>query len=89
MDVQVVGLPSTRWGEVVLAWIRLKPGETCMEQEIREFCQGKIACFKIPEYVLVVDAFPMTVSGKVQKFRIREQEIGEWGLEEFARIRTA
>ncbi|PYT82825.1 MAG: AMP-binding protein [Acidobacteria bacterium] len=89
MDVQVVGLPNERWGEVVLAWIRLKAGETCTEREIRDFCEGKIAYFKIPEYVRFVDAFPMTVSGKVQKFIIREQEIRERGLEEVARIRTA
>jgi fatty-acyl-CoA synthase len=89
MDVQVVGLPNVRWGEVVLAWIRLKPGQTCTEKEIRDFCQDKIAYFKIPEYVRFVDAFPMTVSGKVQKFIIREQEVRERGLEEVARIRTA
>jgi fatty-acyl-CoA synthase len=75
MDVQVVGLPDARWGEVVLAWIRLKPRQTCTEKESRDFRQGKIAYFKIPEYVRFVDAFPMTVSGKLQKFIIREQEI--------------
>lgn len=89
MHVQVVGLPSAKWGEVVLAWIRLKPGESCAEKEIRDFCEGKIAYFKIPEYVRFVEAFPMTVSGKVQKFIIREQEIRERGFEEIARIRTA
>lgn len=89
MDVQVVGLPNARWGEVVLAWIRLKPGQTCTEKEIHDFCQGKIAYFKIPEHVRFVDAFPMTVSGKVQKFIIRDREIRERGLEEVARIRTA
>lgn len=89
MDVQVVGLPNARWGEVVLAWIRLKAGQTCSEKEIQNFCQGKIAYFKIPEHVRFVDAFPMTVSGKVQKFIIRDREIRERGLEEVARIRTA
>lgn len=89
MDVQVVGLPNARWGEVVLAWIRLKAGQTCTEKEIQNFCQGKIAYFKIPEHVRFVDAFPMTVSGKVQKFIIRDREIRERGLEEVARIRTA
>ena len=89
MDVQAVGLPNARCGEVALAWICLKPGETCTEKEIRDFCQDKIAYFKIPEHVRFVDAFPMTVSGKVQKFIIREQEIRERGLEEVARIRTA
>lgn len=89
MDVQVVGLPNARWGEVVLAWIRLKAGQTCTEKEIQNFCEGKIAYFKIPEHVRFVDAFPMTVSGKVQKFIIRDREIRERGLEEVARIRTA
>lgn len=89
MDVQVVGLPNARWGEVVLAWIRWKAGQTCTEKEIQNFCQGKIAYFKIPEHVRFVDAFPMTVSGKVQKFIIRDREIRERGLEEVARIRTA
>ena len=89
MDVQVVGLPNARWGEVVLAWIRLKAGQTCTEKEIQNFCQGKIAYFKIPEHVRFVDAFPMTVSGKVQKFIIRDQEIRERSLDEVARIRTA
>lgn len=81
MDVQDVGLPNAGWGEVVLAWILLNPGETCSEKEIRDFCQDKIAYFKIPEHERFVDAFPMTVSGKVQKFIIREQEIRERGLE--------
>ncbi|HVH61927.1 MAG TPA: AMP-binding protein [Candidatus Sulfotelmatobacter sp.] len=89
MDVQVVGLPNARWGEVVVAWIRLKAGQTCTEKEIQNFCEGKIAYFKIPEHVRFVDAFPMTVSGKVQKFIIRDREIRERGLEEVARIRTA
>lgn len=89
MDVQVVGLPNARWGEVVLAWIRLKAGQTCTEKEIQNFCEGKIAYFKIPEHVRFVDAFPMTVSGKVQKFIIRDREIRERGLEQVARIRTA
>lgn len=89
MEAQVVGLPDAKHGEVVLAWIRLKAGETCCEKEIRDFCEGKIAYFKIPEHIRFVDSFPMTVSGKVQKFKIREQEIRERHLEEVARIQTA
>jgi fatty-acyl-CoA synthase len=89
MEVQVVGLPDAKHGEVVLAWIRLKAGESCGEEEIRNFCERKIAYFKIPEYIRFVDSFPMTVSGKVQKFKIREQEIRERHLEEVARIQTA
>ena len=79
-EVQVVGLPDMRLGEVVLAWIRLRPEETATDIEIREFCRGKIAHFKIPEHIRFVDAFPTTVTGKVQKFTIREQEIQERGL---------
>ena len=86
-EVQVVGIPDARLGEAVAAWIRLKaPAE---EEEIREFCRGRIAHFKVPQYIRFVDAFPMTVTGKVQKFRIREIEIEDRGLEDAARIRTA
>jgi fatty-acyl-CoA synthase len=86
-EVQVVGLPDARLGETVLAWIRLK--EPAAEEEIREFCRGRIAHFKVPQNIRFVDSFPMTVTGKVQKFRIREIEIRERGLEEAARIQTA
>ena len=85
----VVGLPDAKLGETVLAWVKLKTGRAATEEEIREFCRGKIAHFKIPQYVRFVDSFPMTVTGKMQKFRIREQEIEERGLEEVAKIRTA
>jgi fatty-acyl-CoA synthase len=86
-EVQVVGLPDVRLGETVAAWIRLK--EPAAEDEIREFCRGRIAHFKVPQYIRFVDAFPMTVTGKVQKFRIRQIEIQDRGLEEAAGIRTA
>jgi fatty-acyl-CoA synthase len=88
-DVYVVGLPDARLGEAVLAWVRLKAGESMEEEDVREYCRGKIAHFKVPQYVRFVDAFPMTVTGKVQKFRIREQEIAARGLEEAAAIRMA
>jgi fatty-acyl-CoA synthase len=88
-DVQVVGLPDAKLGEAVLAWIRLKPGESATEAELVEFCQGQIAHFKIPQFIRFVTEFPMTVSGKVQKFMIREIEIRERGLEEIAQVRTA
>jgi fatty-acyl-CoA synthase len=81
-DVAIVGLPDRRVGETVLAWIRLKAGVTATEDEIREFCTGKIAHFKIPQYIRFVDTFPMTVTGKIQKFRIREIEIQERGLQD-------
>jgi fatty-acyl-CoA synthase len=86
-EVQVVGIPDARLGEVVAAWIRLKaPAE---EEEIREFCRGRIAHFKVPQYIRFVEEFPMTVTGKVQKFRMREIEIEDRGLGDAARIRTA
>jgi fatty-acyl-CoA synthase len=86
-DVQVVGLPDERLGETVAAWILLK--EPATEDEIRDFCRGKIAHFKIPQHIRFVDSFPMTVTGKIQKFKIREIEIKERGLEGVAEIQTA
>jgi fatty-acyl-CoA synthase len=88
-DVYVVGLPDARLGEAVLAWIKLKAGESMTEDEVRDYCRGQIAHFKIPQYLRFVDAFPMTVTGKVQKFRIREQEIEALGLHAAAEIKTA
>ncbi|HEY2931358.1 MAG TPA: AMP-binding protein [Acidobacteriota bacterium] len=88
-DAYVIGLPDAKLGEVVLAWIRLTAGAKATEKEIQEFCRGKIAHFKIPQHVRFVDSFPMTVTGKVQKYRIREQEIRERALEHTARIETA
>jgi len=88
-DVYVVGLPDERLGETVLAWIKLKAGESCTEEEICGFCRGKIAHFKIPQYMRFVDSFPMTVTGKIQKFRIREQEVEARGLGKAAGIKTA
>jgi fatty-acyl-CoA synthase len=86
-DVQVIGLPDAKLGETVAAWIRVK--EPCTEDEIRDHCQGKIAHFKIPQFIRFVDVFPMTVTGKVQKFKMREVEIRERGLEMVAAIQTA
>jgi fatty-acyl-CoA synthase len=88
-DVYVVGVPDEKLGERVLAWIRLQPGSEATEDEIREFCRGQIAHFKIPEYIRFVDSFPMTVTGKVQKFIIRNQEIELRGLEKAASVETA
>jgi fatty-acyl-CoA synthase len=81
-DVQVVGVPDSKYGEELCAWIRLQPGETANEEEIRAFCRGKIAHHKIPRYVRFVSEFPMTVTGKVQKFQIRKTMIDELGLVE-------
>jgi fatty-acyl-CoA synthase len=79
-DVQVVGVPDERMGEELCAWIRLHPDAGANEEEIRAFCRGQIAHYKIPRYVRFVDAFPMTVTGKVQKFEIRKAMIEELGL---------
>jgi fatty-acyl-CoA synthase len=86
-DVQVLGIPHEKLGEAVAAWIRLK--EPATEEEIREYCRGKIAHFKIPEYIRFVEEFPMTVTGKIQKFRMRELEIKQRGLEAAAKVETA
>ncbi|MCK4727567.1 MAG: AMP-binding protein, partial [Desulfobacterales bacterium] len=71
-EVAVFGVPHDYYGEEVMAWIKLHAGETGTEQEIRDFCKGQIAHFKIPKYIWFVEEFPMTVTGKLQKFRIRE-----------------
>ncbi len=78
-QAQVIGVPDPKYGEEVCAWIKLHAGESATEQEIRAFCEGKIAHFKIPRYIRFVDAFPMTVTGKVQKFVMREQMTAELG----------
>jgi fatty-acyl-CoA synthase len=81
-DVTVVGLPDPKMGEELCAWIRLAPGETAEEDEIRAFCRGQIAHYKIPRYLRFVDEFPMTVTGKIQKFIIRDRMIAELALAE-------
>jgi fatty-acyl-CoA synthase len=79
-DVQVIGVPDPKYGEELCAWVRLRPGESANAEEIRAFCQGKIAHYKIPRYVRFVDGFPMTVTGKIQKFKMREAMIAELDL---------
>jgi len=88
-DVQVIGVPDERYGEELMAWIVLHPGSTLAAEEVREFCRERIARPKIPLYVKFVDTFPMTVTGKVQKFKLREMAIAELGLEHAAAIATA
>jgi len=85
-DVQVVGLPDVRYGEELCAWIIPRPGQAPTEDDIRAFCAGRIAHYKVPRYILFVDAFPMTVTGKIQKFRIRETMRERLGLDE---VKTA
>jgi fatty-acyl-CoA synthase len=81
-DVQVIGVPDERYGETVCAWVVLNEGADVDEEELKEFCRGRIARFKTPQYIRFVESFPMTVTGKVQKFRMREVEIAERGLAE-------
>ena len=88
-DVQVVGIPDRRFGEEVLAWVRFKSGRTATEDELRDFCRAALAHFKVPRHWKFVDSFPTTVTGKIQKFKIREQAIEELGLQDVARIETA
>ncbi|WP_136680875.1 AMP-binding protein [Neptunomonas sp. XY-337] len=82
-DVQVTGVPDKKYGEELIAWIRLHPdAENVSEEQLREFCKGKITHFKIPRYFKFVDEFPMTVTGKIQKFKMREISIAELGLDD-------
>jgi fatty-acyl-CoA synthase len=88
-DVQVIGVPDARLGEEICAWVKLRPGQQLTEEELRAFCTGKIAHFKIPRYLRITGEFPMTVTGKVQKFKMREASITELGLAAAASTETA
>ena len=88
-EVQVVGIPNERLGEIVVAWIRLRPGEEATEEEIRTWCQGQIAYYKIPEHIRFVTEFPATLTGKIQKYKIREFEIEARNLQAVAKEATA
>jgi fatty-acyl-CoA synthase len=88
-DVQVVGLPDERLGEEVCAWIRLKSGAALTEEELRLFCRGQIAHFKVPRYVVFVQDYPCTVTGKVQKYRLREMGVERFGLQKAAGVQMA
>jgi fatty-acyl-CoA synthase len=88
-DVQVIGVPDAKYGEELCAWVKLRPGAELSLEELREFCTGQIAHFKIPRYLRVTDGFPMTVTGKVQKYLMREVSVTELDLGEVGRTRTA
>jgi fatty-acyl-CoA synthase len=88
-DVQVIGVPSERYGEEVMAWVKLREGAQVSGEELVTWCKGKIASYKIPCHWKFVDAFPMTVTGKVQKFKMREVAVEELGLEKAAGVWTA
>jgi fatty-acyl-CoA synthase len=90
VDAQVIGVPDEKFGEELMAWVRLRPGAEPMTAEgLRAFCEGKLAHYKVPRYVKIVDEFPMTVTGKVRKVEMREQSVEELGLQSAAAIRNA
>jgi fatty-acyl-CoA synthase len=88
-EIQVFGIPDERFGEEVAAFVKLKADAATTPEEIRAFCKGKIASFKIPKHIKIVNEFPMTVTGKIQKFRMREMFVEELGLQKAAQIETA
>jgi fatty-acyl-CoA synthase len=88
-DVQVVGVPDEKYGEELCAWLIVRDGHTITAEDIKEFCAGRLAHFKVPRYVMVVEEFPMTVTGKVQKFKMRETSIEKLGLHAAAATVTA
>ncbi len=89
VDVQVIGVPDAKYGEEIMAWVRVREGATLSTEDVAAFCKGKIAHYKVPRYVHVTDDFPMTVTGKVQKFLMREASIDMLGLQDVATISTA
>jgi fatty-acyl-CoA synthase len=88
-DVQVIGVPSPLYGEEVMAWVKPKEGRAVTGEQLAEFCRGRIATYKIPRHWKFTDGFPMTVTGKIQKFRMREISVEELGLQAAARQQTA
>jgi fatty-acyl-CoA synthase len=79
-SVQVFGVPDAKYGEEVCAWIVCKPGQACTEDEVREFCRGQIAHYKVPRYIRFVSEMPMTITGKAQKFVMRQRMIDDLRL---------
>ncbi|MHB8918673.1 MAG: AMP-binding enzyme, partial [Desulfocucumaceae bacterium] len=88
-DVQVVGVPSAKYGEEVVAFVQIKEGQTATEEEIKEYCRNKISRIKIPAFILFVEQYPTTASGKIQKYKLREQATKSLGRELDASIVTA
>ncbi|MCY3618103.1 MAG: AMP-binding protein [Acidimicrobiaceae bacterium] len=89
LEVQIIGVPDARYGEQIMAWVQLRDGATTSTDDIKAFCRGTIAHYKVPHYIKFTDAFPMTITGKIQKFKMREQSIEELGLTEAAAARSA
>jgi fatty-acyl-CoA synthase len=90
VDAQVIGVPDERYGEELMAWVRLRAGaEPITAAALREFCAGRLAHYKVPRYVKIVDEFPMTVTGKIRKVEMRSVSIDELGLQGAAAVRNA
>jgi fatty-acyl-CoA synthase len=90
VDAQVIGVPDERYGEELMAWVRLREGaEPLTAEGLREFCVGKLAHYKVPRYIKIVDEFPMTVTGKIRKVEMRQVSVEELGLQSAASIRNA
>ena len=89
VDAQVIGVPDAKYGEELMAWVQLAAGEVLTEDELKAFCEDKIAHFKVPRYVRFVSEFPMTVTGKIRKVEMREKSIADLGLGEVAATETA
>jgi fatty-acyl-CoA synthase len=86
-EVSVIGVPDPKFGEELMAWVQVKEGAQLTEEQVKDFCRGQIAHYKVPRYVKFVNEFPMTVTGKIQKFRMRDVSVAELGLDD--RVRTA
>ena len=89
VEVQVIGVPDARYGEQVMAWVQLRDGADTTTDDIKDFCRGTIAHYKVPRYIKFTDSFPMTITGKIQKFKMREQSIEELDLDRAAQVRSA
>jgi fatty-acyl-CoA synthase len=89
VDAQVIGVPDSKFGEEIMAWVKLRDGSKLTAEELTAFCKGRIAHFKVPRYIRFVPEFPMTVTGKVQKFRMRELAIEDLGLQDAAGVESA
>jgi fatty-acyl-CoA synthase len=90
VDAQVIGVPDEKYGEELMAWVRLRAGAEPMTAEtLREFCTGKLAHYKIPRYIKIVEEFPMTVTGKIRKVEMRQVAVDELGLQAAAAVQNA
>jgi fatty-acyl-CoA synthase len=90
VDAQVIGVPDEKYGEELMAWVRLRPdAEPLTAETLRAFCTGKLAHYKIPRYIKIVEEFPMTVTGKIRKVEMRQVAVDELGLEAAAAVRNA